>query len=60
MDLITLILVLALVGFCLWLIVTYIPMPPPIKQVIIVIVVVVIVLWLVRSLIGGGPVINLR
>lgn len=60
MDLITLILVLAVVGFCLWLIVTYIPMPPPIKQVIIVIVVVVIVLWLLRALLGGGPVLHLR
>lgn len=60
MDLLTLVIVLALVGFIVWLVVTYIPMPPPFKQVIIVIVVIVLVLWLVRALVGGGPVINLR
>ena len=60
MDLITLVVVLALIGFCLWLVLTYIPMPPPMKQVITVIVVIVLVLWVVRALLGGGPVIQLR
>jgi hypothetical protein len=43
------ILSLAVVGFILWLIVTYIPMPAPIKQVIIVLVVILVILWLCRS-----------
>jgi hypothetical protein len=40
---------LAVIGFILYLIVTYIPMPPPIKQVIIVLVVILVILWLCRS-----------
>lgn len=60
MDLLTAVIVLALIGFCLYLVVTYIPMPPPMKQVIVVLVVVVVVLWIVRALIGGGPVLTLR
>lgn len=37
----SLILVLAIFGFIVWLVVTYIPMPPPVKNVIIVVAVVV-------------------
>jgi hypothetical protein len=40
---------LAVIGFILWLIITYIPMPPPFKQVIIVLVVIVVIVWLCRS-----------
>ena len=47
---IALILTLALVGFLVYLIVTYIPMPAPFKNVIIVIVVVLLVLYLLRVL----------
>jgi hypothetical protein len=47
-DLILLILTLALVGFVLWLIFTYIPMPDPYKQVLMVIVVIVMILFLLR------------
>jgi hypothetical protein len=46
---IMMILGLAVIGFILYLIVTYIPMPPPIKQVIIVLVVILVILWLCRS-----------
>ena len=54
---IALILTLALVGFLVYLIVTYIPMPPPFKNVIIVIVVVLLVLYLLRVLgVGDLPV----
>lgn len=49
MGLIELILVLAVVGFLTYLIVTYIPMPPPFPQVIIVIVVIVLVLYVLRA-----------
>lgn len=45
---IELVLTLALVGFLLWLITTYIPMAPPIKNIITVVVVVCIILWLLN------------
>ena len=45
---IALILVLALVGFLVYLITTYIPMPQPFKLVIYVIVAVVLILYLMR------------
>ena len=54
LDLITLIVVLAVIGFALWLVVTYIPMPDPMKKVIIVVVVLIILLYVVRLLLGGG------
>ncbi len=47
---ISLILTLALVGFILWLVVTYIPMPAPIKQVIIVLVVILLIIYLMGAL----------
>jgi len=49
-ELVYLVLMLALVGFVLYLIVTYIPMPAPFPQVIIVIVVLAILLWLLAGL----------
>ncbi len=47
---ISLILGLALVGFLVFLIITYIPMPAPFKQVIVVIVVVMMVLYVLSAL----------
>jgi len=49
MDLLTVIVTLVVIGFVLWVLVTYVPMPPLYKQVLIVIVVLLIVLWLVRA-----------
>ena len=49
-PLVSLILSLALVGFLLWLIVTYVPMPEPYRRLVVVVVVVLIVLWLLRLL----------
>jgi hypothetical protein len=46
MNLISLVLTLAILGFALYLITHYIPMDPVIRQIIIVIVVVAVVLWL--------------
>lgn len=40
MDLISLMITLAVIGCCWWMIVTYIPMPAPIKSVITVIAVI--------------------
>ena len=56
MDLITLVVVLAIVGFCLWLVLTYIPMPEPFRKAIVVLVVLVVVLYVVRLLLGGSTI----
>lgn len=53
-TLITAILVIALLGFVVYLITTYIPMPQPFRQVIIVVLVIGIVIWLL-SLLGVMP-----
>lgn len=45
-----LILALAVVGFLVYLIITYIPMPAPIKQAIVVIVVVCMVIYVLNIL----------
>lgn len=50
MGLIELVLVLAIVGFVVYLITTYVPMPPAFKTAIVVIVIVVLVLYLLRVL----------
>lgn len=42
------ILTLALVGVIVWAVVTFIPMPTPIKTLIIAVVVILLVLWLVQ------------
>lgn len=41
--------VLIVLGLCLYLVETYIPMSPPIKMVIRVVVVLFLVLWLLRA-----------
>jgi hypothetical protein len=51
-SLLILILTLALVGFVLWAVITYIPMPPMFKNVIVVIIVIFVIIWLIRQL-GG-------
>ena len=60
MSIITLIVVLVILGLCLWLIESYVPMSQPIKVVLRVVVVLVIVLWLLKSfgIWTGAP--NLR
>lgn len=56
MSIIGLIVTLAVVGVLLWLINTYLPMAPPIKNIINIIVVIAVILWLlsVFGLLGGG------
>jgi hypothetical protein len=49
MSIITLLIVLIILGFGLWLINTYIPMQPPIKIIINVIVVIILLLWLLQA-----------
>lgn len=50
-----LVLVLALVGFLVYLITTHIPMPPIFKTAITIIVVVALVLYLIKRFAGGVP-----
>ncbi|MBK9105659.1 MAG: hypothetical protein IPL92_14100 [Saprospiraceae bacterium] len=49
MSLITLLLVLIVIGFILWLINTYIPMDRKIKNILNFVVVILVVLWLLRA-----------
>jgi O-antigen ligase len=55
MGLIGLVLVLVIIGVCLWLIESYIPMSPPIKVALRVVVVIVLVLWLLQTFVGDIP-----
>jgi hydrogenase-4 membrane subunit HyfE len=54
MPLINLVIVLIVVGVLLWLVNTYIPMDPKIKQVINIVVVVAVVLWVLGLFLGFG------
>ena len=49
MSLISLIVVLVVVGVLLWLVNTYIPMDPKIKQILNVVIVIAVVLWLLAA-----------
>lgn len=50
MDLLVLLLVVALIGFGVYLIITYIPMPPIFKTAITIIAVVIVFLYMIRAL----------
>ncbi len=56
MDIVQIVVLLIIVGVCLWLINTYIPMAPPIKTVINVVVILLLCLWLLRTFGIMGPV----
>lgn len=47
---ITLILVIALVGFLVWALTTYVPMPQPFKIAIVAIAVILLILYVIRIL----------
>lgn len=49
MSLITIFIVLIVVGVILWLINTYLPLDPKIKNIINIVAVVVMVIWLLRA-----------
>lgn len=55
MNLVSIVLVLAVTGFVLYLVNQYIPMPAPIKTAINVLVVILLVLWLL-NLFGIGTI----
>jgi hypothetical protein len=52
MDLISAIVIVAVVGFAVWLVVTYVPMPAPFKTILIAFVALILVLWLLRIVVG--------
>lgn len=54
MDLISLILVIAILGVIVWAVTTYLPMPPMFKNLIILVAVLVVALWLLGQL-GAVP-----
>ena len=49
MDLIQMLIVLVIVGVCLFMVTTYIPMAAPIKTLITVVVVLVLCIWLLHA-----------
>lgn len=53
MPLINLIVVLIVVGVLLWLVNTYIPMDPKIKNVLNIVVIIAVVPWLLNVFLGG-------
>lgn len=48
MPIVNILIVLVVVGVCLWLVQTYIPMAAPIKTIINVVVVLLLVIWLLQ------------
>lgn len=62
MSLISVVIVLIVVGFLLWLVNTYIPMARPIKTILNAVVVIVLIIWLLQvfGVIGGLGGINIR
>lgn len=55
MDLLSLIIVLAVVGVMLWVIEAYIPMEPRIKQILNIVVIIAVVIWLLSLFSGYFP-----
>lgn len=62
MSLISIVIVLIVVGFLLWLVNNYIPMASSIKTILNVVVVIVVIIWVLSALgvIGGIGNINLK
>lgn len=60
MSLINLVFVLIVVGVLLWLVNTYIPMDPKIRQVINVVVVIAVVLWVLSLFVGFSHLSTIR
>lgn len=52
MDLVTLIVTLVVVGIVLWLINTYVPMEPRVKNILNIAVIIFVVLWLLFRVFG--------
>ena len=48
MGLLSLLLTLVIFGFIMWLIVTYVPMPEPIRTIVIAVAVIFLIVWLLN------------
>lgn len=55
MDLFSLIIILVVVGLVLYIINTFIPMQPQVKQILNVVVIIVLVIWLLSLFVGSVP-----
>ena len=55
MDLISLVIVLIVIGVLLWLVNSYIPMDPKIKNILNIVVVIAVVLWILGLFVGPLP-----
>jgi hypothetical protein len=55
MPLLTVVLTLLVIGVCMWLFETYIPLDPTIKRIIHVVIIICIIFWLLQisGLLGG-------
>ncbi len=53
MSIISLLIVLIVIGVILWLLNTYIPMDPKIKQILNVVVIILVILWILNLVLGG-------
>lgn len=59
MSILLLVVLLAVIGFALWLVITYVPMPEPFKRAILVIVTLALLVWVVRWLFAGHATITI-
>jgi hypothetical protein len=60
MTLIGLVITLLIVGLLLWLINTYVPMQPTIKNILNIVVIIFVIIWLIQALGLLGPLGNIR
>jgi len=60
LELLTLLIVFAVLGFAVWLVITYVPMPEPFKKALVVLVVLLLLLWIVRYVFASGGLLSLR
>ncbi len=49
MSILAVLLVLVIVGFLTWLLIQFVPMEPPFKQIIVGVIVILTVLWLLQN-----------
>jgi hypothetical protein len=55
MDLLQLVVLLIVIGVCLWLVNTYIPMDGQVKSILNAVVIIALVLWLLSLFVGPLP-----
>ena len=60
MSLIGLIVILVVIGVILWLVNTYIPMDPKIKNILNIVIIIAVVLWLLSMFVDFGGLGNVR